>query len=117
MGGKGGVVKRRGSSVRVLAAPRSKEMAELRLLFIGSGAVNFGGAEGPWDHSKRLEQLGGVKVVAIADPDLPKAEQVLKRKLSEPRADLYRDCKVYSDYRDALAAAKPDIAFIGITLC
>ena len=25
--------------------------------FVGSGAVNFGGAEGPWDHSKRLQLL------------------------------------------------------------
>ena len=51
-------------------------MAELRVLFIGAGAVNFGGAEGPWDHSRRLEGEGGVLIVAIADPDTPKAEQV-----------------------------------------
>lgn len=91
-------------------------MAELRVLFIGSGAVNFGGAEGPWDHSRRLEQLGGVKFVAIADPDLPKAQDVLKRKLGGPRGDIYRDCKVYADYKDALAATKPDVAFIGRAL-
>ena len=89
-------------------------MAELRVLFIGSGAVNFGGAEGPWDHSRRLEQLGGVKVVAIADPILSKAREVLERKQNGPRRDLYRDCKVYADYKEALAATKPDIAFIGI---
>ena len=92
---------------------REKVMAELRLMFIGSGAVNFGGAEGPWDHSRRLEQLRGVKVVAIADPLVSKAEEVLQRKLSEPHADLYRECKVYADYKEALAAVKPDIAFIG----
>ena len=91
-------------------------MAELRLLFVGSGAVNFGGAEGPWDHSRRLEQLGGIKVVAIADPDLPKAQAVLERKQSGPNGDLYHDCKVYADYKNALAATKPDIAFIGIIL-
>ena len=51
-------------------------MAELRVLFIGAGAVNFGGAEGPWDNSRRLEGEGGVLIVAIADPDTPKAEQV-----------------------------------------
>lgn len=55
----------------------------LRVLFIGAGAVNFGGAEGPWDHSRRLEKLGGVEVVAIADPDLKKARAVLQKKLSE----------------------------------
>lgn len=88
-------------------------MDNLCLLFIGSGAVNFGGAEGPWDHSRRLEQVEGVEIVAIADPDLPKAQEVLKRKQSGPHGDLYRDCKVYANYKDALAAAKPDIAFIG----
>ena len=87
--------------------------AELRIVFIGSGAVNFGGAEGPWDHSRRLEQLGGIKVVAIADPDLPKAQEVLKRKQGGPHGDLYSDCQLYADYKDALAATKPDIAFIG----
>ena len=40
-------------------------MAELRVLFIGAGAVNFGGAEGPWDNSRRLEGEGGVLIVAI----------------------------------------------------
>ena len=33
----------------------------LRVLFIGASTVNFGGAPGPWDHSRRLEKLGGVK--------------------------------------------------------
>ena len=69
-------------------------MAELRVLFTGSGAVNFGGAEEPWDHYRRLEQLGGVKVVAIADPILSKTREVLERKQSGHRRDLYRDCKV-----------------------
>ena len=56
--------------------------AELRVLFIGAGAVNFGAsavalaANRPWDHSRRLEGEGGVLIVAIADPDTPKAEQV-----------------------------------------
>ena len=36
---------------------------ELRIAFIGAGGVNFGGAEGPWDHASRLEQVGGVVVV------------------------------------------------------
>ena len=91
------------------------EAEELRLLFIGSGAVNFGGAEGPWDHSRRLEQLGGVKIVAIADPLVSKAQEVLQGKLSGAHADLYRDCKVFADYKVALEVTKPDVAFIGIT--
>ena len=63
-----------------MMAERSE--AELRVLFIGAGAVNFGvsavaqAAIRPWDHSRRLEGEGGVHMVAIADPDMPKAKQV-----------------------------------------
>ena len=85
----------------------------VNVLFIGSGAVNFGGAEGPWDHSIRLEKLGGVKVVGIADPDLPKAKAVLAEKLSGKHAHMYKDCMVVGDYADALSMVKPHVAFIG----
>lgn len=37
-----------------------------------------GGAEGPWDHASRLEQLQGsypMQVVGIADPDVNKVSQ------------------------------------------
>lgn len=85
---------------------------DLNILFIGAGAVNFGGAAGPWDHSRRLEKLGGVKIVAIADPDLPRAKAVLEQKLSENHADMYKDCVVVGDYKEALSM-KPHVAFIG----
>lgn len=85
----------------------------LRVLFVGSGAVNFGGAEGPWDHAKRLETLGGVKIVAIADPLLEKAERVLKTKLEGPYADLYKDCITVKSFLDAISLTEPDVAFIG----
>ncbi len=88
-------------------------MALCKVLFIGAGAVNFGGAEGPWDHSRRLEQLGGVQVVAIADPDLPKALKVLENKLSGEFAEVYKDCVVLASYLDAIKKTKPDVAFIG----
>jgi len=87
--------------------------AELRVLFVGAGAVNFGGAEGPWDHSKRLEKLGGVEVVAIADPDLKKARAVLEKKLSGEYAHLYKNCVVEADYKVAIDKTKPQVAFIG----
>jgi len=61
----------------------------VRVIFIGAGGVNFGGVIGPWNHSKRLEKLGGVEVVAVADPDLKKA------------------------YRVAIDKTKPQVAFIG----
>ena len=39
---------------------------ELKIAFIGAGAVNFGGGEGPWDHASRLEQIKGLRVVGVA---------------------------------------------------
>ena len=77
--------------------------------------MNFGGAEGPWDHSRRLEQLGGVEVVAICDPDLPRARGVLEKKLAGEHANLYKSCRVVANYRDVLEEMKPDVAFIGET--
>ena len=86
---------------------------ELRILFVGAGAVNFGGAEGPWDHSSRLERLGGVRVVAIADPDLPKARRVLDAKSSGPRAHVYEGCQLFASCDEAIASCEADVAFIG----
>ena len=85
----------------------------VRVLFIGAGAVNFGGAEGPWDHSRRLEQLEDVCVVAIVNRDRTKAERVLEEKLSGPHAKVYQECTVHADFREALKTCRPDVAFIG----
>ena len=38
----------------------------LRVLFIGASTVNFGCSPGPWDHSRRLEKLGGIKACESA---------------------------------------------------
>ena len=74
---------------------------------------------GPWDHSKRLEQLGGVQFVAIVDPLVKKAEEVLKNKKNGPYADLYTSCRVIGDYKElfTLGDDKPDAAFIGESMC
>ena len=85
----------------------------IRVLFIGAGAVNFGGTIGPWNHSRRLEELEGVQVVAIADPDLPKARKVLEAKLAGGSAEMYKGCLVVASYLEAIQAAKPQVAFIG----
>ena len=60
-------------------------------MYIGAGGVNFGGVLGPWNHSKRLEELGGVEIVVIADPDLEKARAVLHRKLCGEHAHMYQN--------------------------
>jgi len=32
----------------------------VKVAFIGAGCVNFGGAEGPWDHASRIENMAKV---------------------------------------------------------
>ena len=90
----------------------------LRVCFVGAGAVNFGSGDGPWDHSRRLEQLGGVTVVAIVDLDTNKAERVLQRKKSSDRSvsSLYTDCVVYPNCTTALRECRFDVAFIGASV-
>lgn len=83
---------------------------EIRIGFIGAGAVNFGGGEGPWDHASRLEQLEGLRVVGVADPNVAGA----RRKLSERSAAMYRGAEVYADFRDLLAEQRPDAVWIGV---
>ena len=71
---------------------------------------------GPWDHSKRLEQLGGVEFVAIVDPLVEKARDVLE-KMFGLYAHLYTNCKVLADYQELFSMGdnKPDAAFVGKT--
>lgn len=92
-------------------------MSVLRIAFVGSGTVNFGDTEGPWDHSARIERLGGVEVVAIVDPLVDKARAVLERKLAGPHHLLYKDCVVLASCSEVFAMEeerKPQAAFIGL---
>lgn len=92
-------------------------MSVLRIAFVGSGAVNFGGAEGPWDHSARVERLGGVEVVAIVDPLEDKARAVLEQKQAGPHGDLYKNCVVLASCSEAIAMEderRPQAVFIGL---
>lgn len=83
---------------------------ELRIAFIGAGDVNFGGGEGPWDHASRLEKLGGVRVVGVADPNVKRAEAQLARR----RGVMYEHAHVYADYRELLAKEAPQAVWIGL---
>ncbi len=87
---------------------------ELRIAFIGAGAVNFGGGEGPWDHATRLEKIGGLRVVGVADPDTARAERVLAARRAGTAGRLYTQAKVYPDWRLLLEEARPDAVFIGL---
>ena len=97
-----------------MATKRARKDDEvLHVCFIGAGAVNFGGAEGPWDHSRRLELLGGVLIVAIVDPYTHKAEAVLQSKLNGSHSALYKGCKIFADCTTALKQCQFDVAFVG----
>ena len=95
-------------------------MSALKIAYIGAGAVNFGGAEGPWNHSARLEKLGGVHFVAIVDPLVERAKSLLETKLKGPSASMYSECCVLPSYKDVLkmeARTKPDAVFVGERYC
>lgn len=83
---------------------------EIRIAFIGAGDVNFGGGEGPWDHASRLEKIGGLRLVGVADPNSNRAiSQLAKRK-----GTMYDDTRVFADYKSMLSELKPDAVWIGV---
>ena len=81
--------------------------------FVGAGTVNFGYGDLPWNHSKRLEMLGSVAVVAIVDPRTARAEEILADKLSGENASLYKNCHIYGDIQAAMQKEQIDVAFVG----
>ena len=99
----------------------------LNIAFIGAGQVNFGGGEGPWNHSKRVEMLktvnkGGVvthinfKVVAIVDPWGERLQQVLDdRHKNSTDPSMWTDTQLFTDYMEMLEKIpKIDAVFIGV---
>ena len=87
----------------------------MRVAFIGCGAVNCGGVEGsPWDHATRLEQLNSsgkfeISIVALVDAMQGRAEATLAaRRRSVTTGEMYSHCACFTDYRDMLAATKPE---------
>ena len=83
---------------------------KLRIGFVGAGAVNFGGGEGPWDHASRLEKIEGIQVIGVADPDTERA----RTKLAERSHEMYRQATVFGDYREMLEKTRPDAVWIGV---
>lgn len=86
----------------------------LRIAFIGAGGVNFGGAEGPWDHAMRLEKLDGLTIAAIADHDVERAQRVLNQRRRGAAPHLYAETRVFDDFHEMLGQARPDAVFIGV---
>jgi len=90
------------------------ETRPVRVAFIGAGGVNFGGAEGPWDHASRLERIGGVTVVGAADLEVARAQRVLAERLAGPAAGMYAQAKAFADLGQMLAEARPHAVFVGL---
>ncbi|XP_065183205.1 uncharacterized protein LOC135814073 [Sycon ciliatum] len=86
----------------------------IRVGFIGAGAVNFGGTLGPWDHASRLEKIEQVRFVAICDAIAGKAEEVLAGRKNGANAGKYEYCTAYEDYKLMLQQEKLDAVFIGV---
>jgi len=96
---------------RTIEERREQQMdGRLKIGFIGAGAVNFGGGEGPWDHASRLEKIEGIEVVGVADPDVERA----RGKLAERDHEMYRAAEIFGDYREMLEKARPDAVWIGV---
>ena len=55
--------------------------------------------------------------MAIVDPLVKKAEEILEEKKNGPYAHLYTNCRVMADYKElfSLGDDKPDAVFIGIS--
>ncbi|KAF1776393.1 NAD(P)-binding domain [Phytophthora cactorum] len=77
-------------------------IAGTRVALIGAGAVNFGGAEGPWDHASRLEKLGAAQ------------EKIDERRANKEFAHVWANTEVYADIQDMLDNVKPSAVFIGV---
>ena len=82
----------------------------LRIGFVGAGAVNFGGGEGPWDHASRLEKIDGIEVVGVADPDMERA----RGKLAERHHQMYEGAEVFGDFREMIERTGPEAVWIGV---
>jgi predicted dehydrogenase len=84
--------------------------ADLRIAFVGAGAANFGGGEGPWDHASRLEKIPGLRAVGIADPDLARVE----KRLRERTGPMWAGARAFADFRIMLDETKPQAVWIAV---
>eukprot|EP01103_Thecamoeba_quadrilineata_P003480 TRINITY_DN13249_c0_g1_i1.p1 TRINITY_DN13249_c0_g1~~TRINITY_DN13249_c0_g1_i1.p1 ORF type:complete len:428 (-),score=81.58 TRINITY_DN13249_c0_g1_i1:55-1338(-) len=86
----------------------------LNIGFVGSGGVNFGSLEGPWDHASRIEKLDFVRVVGIADPDTTRAHQVLEIRQKGPHPTVWETTKIFDNFNDLLKFEGIDAVIIGL---
>lgn len=90
------------------------EHDQVRLAFIGAGAVNFGGGEGPWDHASRFERIAAVRCVGAADVDLARARAALAARQAGDCGGVWSEARAFGDWRQMVEAVKPDAVVIGL---
>ncbi|KAI6132097.1 putative oxidoreductase C terminal-domain-containing protein [Pisolithus croceorrhizus] len=79
------------------------------VVFIGAGNIMFGSDEGPWNHSFRFEHKLGLrlKVVAIVDPAIERANAVLKQKRDSFVVSAYQNTRVFKTLDDFVKNMTP----------
>ncbi|KAI0669146.1 putative oxidoreductase C terminal-domain-containing protein [Trametes maxima] len=90
----------------------------VNVLLIGAGEINFGSVEGPWNHTLRLEKILGsrLRVVALVDIDVSRAQAAIDAKLHSPVANSYVQCKAFTTVAEAarsLLSVTPQVAIVG----
>ncbi|RSH87388.1 hypothetical protein EHS25_003297 [Saitozyma podzolica] len=95
-----------GSAVR-----QTKTDGRFNVLLLGAGNINFGTTEGPWNHSKRLEQKLGdrLRVVGVVDKNRARAEDrlTIKRADANVPTEAYTHTKVFESIEHASQSLDP----------
>ncbi|WVR07063.1 hypothetical protein IAU60_004102 [Kwoniella sp. DSM 27419] len=92
---------------RLLVTPRSPSTAPstpFNVLLLGAGPINFGSTEGPWNHTKRLEQKlsSRLNIVGLIEQDTARAERVLTIKRADDNVKTgYERTRVFSSVKEA----------------
>ncbi|WWC62163.1 uncharacterized protein I303_104755 [Kwoniella dejecticola CBS 10117] len=74
------------------------------VLLLGAGPINFGTTEGPWNHSRRLEQKLGkrLNVVGLIDMNAERANNVLTIKRADANVKSgYENTRVFTSIKEA----------------
>ncbi|KIK59734.1 hypothetical protein GYMLUDRAFT_44169 [Collybiopsis luxurians FD-317 M1] len=73
---------------------------DFNVVFVGAGNIMFGSDEGPWNHSFRFEHKLGrrLKVIALIDPAVERAKEVLRKKCDSFVISAYENTRVYKNF-------------------
>lgn len=104
------LISRCSSSAREIVSQSETKRKPASYLPLHFWKVNFGSAEGPWNHSQRLEQKFGkrLKIVGLVDPAVARAQEVLDKKKQSIAALAYEGTKIFADVQAAQASLGPD---------